>query len=77
MEPGESTEGTPRREVREETGLELDTLQLFDVFPGPDFHLRLKNEDEFYSVTVAYTSRTARGELQTRTSPFSAPLRLT
>ena len=36
MELGESTEDTARREVREETALELGKLRLIGVYSGPD-----------------------------------------
>lgn len=35
-EPGETVEETARREVREETGLTVGTMTLFDAFSGPE-----------------------------------------
>ncbi|GAA0596481.1 hypothetical protein GCM10009001_10750 [Virgibacillus siamensis] len=37
MELGESLEETARREVKEETGLEIGRLELLDVFSGQDY----------------------------------------
>ncbi|MWA08352.1 NUDIX hydrolase [Streptomyces sp. BA2] len=54
MEPGESLEDTGRREVREETGLNIGTLQLFGVYSGAEQFYRYPNGDEIYNVTVVY-----------------------
>ena len=56
MEPGESLEETARREVREETGLELDELTLMNVFSGSDQYFRYPNGDQVYNVTTVYTA---------------------
>lgn len=56
MEPGETFEGTGRREVLEETGLELDELTLLGVFSGPQYYYRYPNGDEVFNVTAAYTA---------------------
>ncbi|RUS45815.1 NUDIX hydrolase [Cohnella sp. AR92] len=52
MELGESAEETGRREVREETGLRLGSLALYDVISGRDQYRKLANGDEFYGVTI-------------------------
>ncbi|MGN5649013.1 NUDIX hydrolase [Bacillus sp. Brlt_9] len=54
VELGESTEEAGRREVLEETGIEIGTLQLISVFSGKEFFVRLPNGDEFYPITIAY-----------------------
>ncbi|MFT9599135.1 NUDIX hydrolase [Mesobacillus sp.] len=61
MELGESTEEAGRREVFEETGLEIGQLNLVGVFSGKQHHVKLPNGDEFYPVTVAYVSKEILG----------------
>lgn len=63
MELGESTEDTARREVLEETGLHVGELQLIDVFSGPGSFITAPNGDEFYAVTIAYSTREISGEM--------------
>ncbi|GAA3402533.1 NUDIX hydrolase [Paenibacillus hodogayensis] len=63
MELGESAEDTVRREVREETALDLGELKLIDVFSGPQSFMTAPNGDEFYAVTIAYSTREVHGEL--------------
>lgn len=65
MELGESTEETGRREVWEETGLRIGKLTLLGVVSGPDQFVKLPNNDEFYAVTIAYsTNEIVGGTLQ-------------
>jgi 8-oxo-dGTP pyrophosphatase MutT (NUDIX family) len=64
MELGESTEETARREVREETGLELGALKMVDVISGAENFVRASNGDEFYMVTVVYETDEFFGQLQ-------------
>lgn len=78
MEPGESLEDTARREVREETGLEVRSMRLFDVFSGPELYYRYPNGDEVYNVSAVYISRDWAGDFQpdpgeTRELRFFAP----
>lgn len=54
VEPGEVVEMAARREVREETGLDLGVLTLFGVFSGPELFYRYPNGDEVYNVTIVY-----------------------
>lgn len=61
MELGESTEEAGRREVFEETGMEIGKLELVGVFSGKQHHVKLPNGDEFYPVTVAYVSKEIKG----------------
>lgn len=61
LELGESTEDAGRREVFEETGLEIGNLELVGVFSGKEHYVKLPNGDEFYSVTVAYMTRDIKG----------------
>ncbi|MFE0505995.1 NUDIX hydrolase [Peribacillus butanolivorans] len=63
MELGESTEITAKRELYEETGFLVDNLTLVGVFSGKEYFVKLQNGDEFYAVTVVYTSKDFEGEL--------------
>jgi len=63
MELGESTEQTVRREIFEETGLQLGKLSLFGVYSGENYLCIAQNGDEFYVVTTVYTSSEYTGEV--------------
>ncbi|UTR13723.1 NUDIX hydrolase [Salipaludibacillus sp. LMS25] len=63
MELGETMEQTARREVAEETGLQLGKLTLLNVFSGPEFYYKLENGDEFYAVSVIFVTNTFSGEV--------------
>ncbi|XXM73127.1 NUDIX hydrolase [Lysinibacillus sphaericus] len=63
MEIGESLEDTARREVMEETGLQVGELKLLGVFSGPDYYFKVANGDELYSVTAVFVSRDAKGDI--------------
>ena len=64
VELGEVVETAARREVREETGLELGELSFFGVFSGPELFYRYPNGDEVYNVTIVYLTRDWRGEVR-------------
>ncbi|MFS0821949.1 NUDIX hydrolase [Bacillus sp. 1P02SD] len=57
LELGESTEEAGRREVLEETGLQIGKLDLVGVFSGKTHFVKLPNGDEFYPITIAYVTR--------------------
>ncbi|OJD64523.1 NUDIX hydrolase [Bacillus sp. NH11B] len=63
VELGESTEEAGRREVLEETGIEIGILQLVSVFSGKEFFVKLTNGDEFYPITIAYLCKDITGGL--------------
>jgi len=63
LELGEDLEGAARREVREETGLELEEMCLFGVFSGPELFHRYPNGDEVYGVMIVYLVHGWRGEI--------------
>ncbi|ANZ43277.1 DNA mismatch repair protein MutT [Lentzea guizhouensis] len=63
MEPGETLAETGVREVREETGLEVGSMALLDVFSGPEYFAVCPNGDEVHNVTAAYTAVVSSGEL--------------
>jgi ADP-ribose pyrophosphatase YjhB (NUDIX family) len=64
MELGESTEETARREVREETGLEIGKMTLFNIFAGKEFFYTCPNGDKVFSVSPVYVTNDAHGALQ-------------
>lgn len=63
MELGESTEDTAKREVFEETGLEVEEITLLNIFSGEKYFTKIPNGDEFYSVTVVYYTNKFSGEV--------------
>jgi ADP-ribose pyrophosphatase YjhB (NUDIX family) len=64
VEPGEAVEGSARREVLEECGLELGKMSLFGVFSGPEMFYRYPNGDEIHGVMIAYLARDWQGEIR-------------
>ncbi len=56
LEPGESLEEAARREIREETGLDVRTLTLVDIYSGAEFFHRYPNGDQAYMVGVVYAA---------------------
>jgi ADP-ribose pyrophosphatase YjhB (NUDIX family) len=64
VELGEVVETAARREVREETGLELGEMSFFGVFSGPELFYVYPNGDQVYNVTIVYLSRDWRGQVQ-------------
>jgi ADP-ribose pyrophosphatase YjhB (NUDIX family) len=64
VELGEVVEDAARREVREETGLELGGLSLFGVFSGPELFYIYPNGDEVYNVTIVYLARFPGGDIR-------------
>ncbi|MFC6181172.1 NUDIX hydrolase [Lactiplantibacillus daowaiensis] len=66
-EPGETTEATAQRELREETGLTVTDVQLVQVFSGPAMHYQYPNGDVIDSVTILYRGMVTGGTLVTTT----------
>lgn len=62
MELAESTEETARREVYEETALELGKLRLIGVYSGAEALCAAPNGDEWYVVNCAYACDDFSGE---------------
>lgn len=63
-ELGEALEETARREVMEETGLNVGSLRLFEVFSGPSMRYTYPNGDEVDIVSHMYETNDYTGELQ-------------
>jgi 8-oxo-dGTP pyrophosphatase MutT (NUDIX family) len=64
MEPGETVEETARREVREETALEVETLEFFGVFSGQEFCYQYPNGDQVCDVNIVYIADRVKGQLR-------------
>lgn len=64
VELGEEVEAAARREILEETGLEIGGMELFGVFSGPQLYYRYPNGDEVYNITIIYLTRDWQGELR-------------
>jgi 8-oxo-dGTP pyrophosphatase MutT (NUDIX family) len=64
MELGETTEETGRREVWEETGLEIGEMKLFTVLSGKEFFFEYPNGDQAFSVCPVYVTNHPHGKLQ-------------
>jgi len=64
IEPGELVEDAARREVFEETNLEVGEITLFDVFSGPELFYKYPNGDEVYNVLIVYSSNDWQGEIK-------------
>ena len=64
IEPGELVEIAARREVFEETNLEVGVMSLFGVFSGPELYYKYPNGDEVYNVLIVYLSHDWQGEIK-------------
>ncbi|OPA73776.1 DNA mismatch repair protein MutT [Paenibacillus selenitireducens] len=64
MELGESVEECAIREVKEEIGLTLKSLQLIGVFSGKELYTKLRNGHEYYNVVIGYACTEFEGEIQ-------------
>ena len=62
MELGESVEDTARREVFEETAIQVGRLKLIGVYSGPNHLCRAANGDEWYVVNTAFAALDWMGE---------------
>ncbi|ENQ3104490.1 ADP-ribose pyrophosphatase YjhB, NUDIX family [Bacillus sp. 491mf] len=63
MELGETIEETAERELREETGLQTDSLQFLGVLSGQDLYYRFPHGDEIYNVINVFQAHRVSGEI--------------
>jgi 8-oxo-dGTP pyrophosphatase MutT (NUDIX family) len=71
LELDEVAEEAAKRELREETGLTADSLELFGVFSGKDMHYVYPNGDEVSNVDIVYICRDYSGVLKTEPGEVS------
>jgi len=64
MEIEETIEETGRREVREETGLEIGEMTLFRICSGREYMYVCPNGDEVVPVSIVYVTKDVRGTLR-------------
>lgn len=65
VELGEKVEETAKREVREETGLLVKELEIFEIFSGNDQYYKYPNGDEVYNVDIVFWTKQYAGQLVT------------
>lgn len=63
IELDENTCFAAKRELFEETGLIADSLELFDVYSGREFHFTYPNGDEVNTIDIVYICRKYHGKL--------------
>lgn len=54
IELGEKVEEALKREIKEETNIELNEIQLFKIYSGEEQHHIYPNGDEAYFVNIVY-----------------------
>ena len=64
MELGESFEDVAKRELKEETNLEIDELRLLKILSGKDTYREYPNGDKLYDITAVYVIKRYHGELK-------------
>lgn len=68
VEPDEHPEETAKREMLQETGIDVELVRILGAFGGPEFRVRHENGDQVGYVMTVYEARAA-GELPV----FDAP----
>ncbi|WP_368659614.1 NUDIX hydrolase (plasmid) [Metabacillus halosaccharovorans] len=63
MELGETVQDTARREVYEETGLQLGELELFGIYSGPEYDKTFSNGDQVSLVLISFICKQYQGKL--------------
>ena len=64
MDPGESIAETVIREVREETGLEVEPIELIGIYSDPAYTITYPNGDRVQAVISFFECRVLGGELR-------------
>ena len=64
MELGESFEDVAKRELKEETNLEIDELKLIKILSGKDTYREYPNGDKLYDITAIYVIKKYHGDLK-------------
>lgn len=64
MELGESFEETAKRELKEETNLDIDELKLVKVLSGKDTYREYPNGDKLYDITAIFVVKKHHGILK-------------
>lgn len=63
VEIDETVEEAAKRELKEETGLEAHSLELFGVFSGKDLHYIYPNGDEVSNIDIVFICKEYSGIL--------------
>ncbi len=64
IEVDERVEEAAKRELREETGLIAEEVELFGVFSGPELHYVYPNGDEVSNIDIVFLCKRYFGELK-------------
>ena len=64
MELGESFEDVARRELKEETNLDIVDLEMVKVLSGKDTYREYPNGDKLYDITAIYVVKKYSGDLK-------------
>ncbi len=64
MELGESFEETARRELKEETNLDIIDMELIEVMSGKDTYREYPNGDKLYDISALYKVTKTDGKLR-------------
>ena len=72
VDPNESVEEAALRELKEETGLTANRLEIFKVYSGVITHYIYANGDEIYGVDTVFICRDFSGELKPQLEEVSS-----
>lgn len=66
MDIGETVHETVKREMFEETGLEVDDLEIFNIYSGEEQHHIYPSGDEAYFVNIIFKTNKFKGDLHAK-----------